>query len=50
MLKMKVKINNVKALEGDVENSLADMSLTNEKLNWNAKVELQEGLRKLICE
>ena len=45
-----LKINNVNALEGDVENSLADMSLTNEKLNWNAKVELQEGLRKLICE
>ncbi len=43
-----LKANNVKALNGDVKNSLADMTLTNEKLNWKDKVELKKGLRKFF--
>ena len=46
--KQDLKAKNVEALKGDVKNSLADTTLTKEKLNWKAKVELQNGLKKFF--
>jgi len=46
--KQDLKAKNVKALDGDVKNSLADTTLTKEKLNWKAKVELQNGLKRFF--
>lgn len=46
--KQDLKAKNVEALKGDVKNSLADTTLTKEKLNWKAKVELQNGLKRFF--
>lgn len=46
--KQDLKAKNVEALNGDVKNSLADTTLTKEKLNWKAKVELQNGLKRFF--
>jgi len=35
-------------LNGDIENSLADMALANKSLKWNHEINLNEGLKKLI--
>ena len=43
-----LKIINVEALEGDVRNSLADITNAKEKLNWIAKIKLQEGLKRFF--
>ncbi|QLH02194.1 NAD-dependent epimerase [Nitrosopumilus cobalaminigenes] len=40
-----LKIIHIDALEGDVKNSLADLTNTNKKLNWKAKIGLEEGLK-----
>ena len=36
------------ALKGDVKISQADMTLTKKMINWESKIELEEGLRKFI--
>ncbi len=36
--------------DGDVENSLADMTLTKKSLKWNHEINLKEGLRNLILD
>lgn len=46
--KQDLKAKNVEALNGDVKISLADTTLTKEKLNWKAKVELQNGLKRFF--
>ncbi len=46
--KQDLKAKNVEAINGDVKNSLADTTLTKEKLNWKAKVELQNGLKRFF--
>ena len=38
------------SLEGDVKMSLADITLTKKMIKWESEIELEEGLRKLICE
>jgi len=35
-------------LEGDIENSKADMELTKKLINWNHEIDLKEGLTELI--
>jgi len=36
------------SLKGDVKISQADMTLTKKMINWESKIELEEGLRKFI--
>jgi UDP-glucose 4-epimerase len=43
--KQNLKIIFSEALDGDVEESLADMKLTKEKLKWEAKIKLHDGLK-----
>ena len=38
------------SLEGDVKMSQADITLTKKMIKWESKIELEEGLRKFICE
>jgi len=37
-----------KAISGDVKESLADISLANQLLNWKPKISLREGLKNLL--
>jgi len=43
-----LKIINMKALEGDVKKSLADITNIKKKLNWKAKIELEKGLKRFF--
>ena len=43
--KQNLKIVFSEVLDGDVEESLADMKLTKEKLKWEAKIKLDDGLK-----
>ena len=36
------------SLKGDVKISQADIILTKKMINWESKIELEEGLRKFI--
>ena len=37
-----------KPLEGDVKKSMADITLTKSKLNWNYDTELENGLKSFV--
>jgi len=37
-------------LPGDIEKSSADITKTKEKINWEYKIQLEDGLKKLIIE
>ena len=57
LAKMMIKISSKNVLPdfdeeqpGDIEKSQADTILSNEKINWNYKIELNDGLRKLMTE
>jgi len=38
----------VEALEGDIEKSVADISQVKKYLNWESKIELQDGLKEIL--
>ena len=38
----------VEALEGDIEKSVADISQVKKYLNWEPKIELQDGLKEIL--
>lgn len=44
----KLEIKHVESLEGDVKTSLADTQKTEKHLQWKYKIELKEGLKKLL--
>lgn len=57
LAKMMIKISSKNILPnfdeeqpGDIEKSQADASLSNEKIDWSYKIELIDGLKKLITE
>ena len=57
LAKMMIKISSKNVLPnfdeeqpGDIEKSQADTTLSNEKINWNYKIELSDGLKKLMTE
>lgn len=44
----KAKIKNIEKQKGDVKDTWADISKTEEKMNWKPKVKLEEGLRRFV--
>jgi len=46
--KQDLKLMHLEALDGDIKNSSADMMLTKEKLNWKARIKLQNGLERFF--
>jgi nucleoside-diphosphate-sugar epimerase len=38
----------MEALEGDIEKSIADISQAKKYLNWEPKIELQDGLKEIL--
>ncbi|MEM2917846.1 MAG: SDR family oxidoreductase [Candidatus Bathyarchaeia archaeon] len=48
--KKHLKIEYCEAREGDIRHSVADISKAREKLGYNSKVSLEDGLRRLLLE
>jgi len=46
--KQDLKLMHLEALDGDIKNSSADIMLTKEKLNWKARIKLQNGLERFF--
>ncbi len=50
ILDKKIKIEHKEKIKGDIDNSYADINLAKKELNFNPKIDLNEGLKEILMK